>query len=88
MSEISLDESVDISRVGLLYDKLNSLMKGDASITLDLSNISHIDCAGLQLIYAFTQDAKNQGIEIIFDHPSDALITAANTIGLVGYFSK
>jgi len=87
MTEIDLDESVDISRVGLLYDRLGQAFNQSSSVTLKLSSISNIDCAGIQLLYAFTQSARNQGIEIIFSQPSDTLLAAAKSVGLAGYFA-
>jgi len=87
MTEISLDESVDISRVGLLYDRLGQALIQSSPVTLNLSTISNIDCAGIQLLYAFTQSARNKGTEIIFSQPSDTLLAAAKTVGLAGYFA-
>jgi anti-anti-sigma factor len=87
MTEIIIDESVDISRVGLLYDKFGSLLKQSSPITLNLANISHIDCAGIQLIYAFVHTARDHGIDIKFNQASDAFKAAVNTLGLAKYFA-
>jgi anti-anti-sigma factor len=87
MTEIIIDESVDISRVGLLYDKLGSLLKQSSPVALNLANISHIDCAGVQLIYAFIQTGRNQGLEIHLNQASDAFRAAVNTLGLSEYFA-
>lgn len=88
MTEINLDESVDISRVGLLYDRLGQAFNQSSPVTLKLSSITNIDCAGIQLLYAFAQSARIQGMEIIFSQPSDTLLAAAKTVGLAGYFAS
>lgn len=87
MSEIIIDDSVDISRASLLYDKFSPLLKQSSPVQLNLSNISHIDGAGVQLIYAFIQTARNQGLEISLLHASEAFKSAVNTLGLAGYFA-
>lgn len=86
MTEFRFDDIVDISRVGLLYDKIGPSIKDTSSISLDLSAINHIDCAGIQLIYAFTESARKQGIEVELKQASETLLTAAGTLGLADYF--
>ncbi|MBD3609351.1 MAG: STAS domain-containing protein [Gammaproteobacteria bacterium] len=87
MASVTFDESVDISRVGVLYEKLKDALEGSSSIELDLGQIKNIDGAGVQLIYAFYNTAKTQNVSISFKHSSDAFVSALRIMGLENRFA-
>ena len=82
MPEISLGESIDISRVGIVYDELKASLQTSSPISLDISNLTQIDGAGVQLLYAFISAARKQGLDISVSEPSVNLKSAAELLGL------
>lgn len=81
---IHCDETLDIRQVSDLKLRLLQALDAAQSITLQAQNIERADTAGLQLLAAFFIDARAKGIPIAWQQPSQALVKAANLIGLAG----
>lgn len=82
MTELNLGESIDISRVGIVYSELNNTLQASSAVNLNLSEITHIDGAGIQLIYAYLIAARKQDLEVSISEPSASVRTAAEILGL------
>ncbi|MDH5184490.1 MAG: STAS domain-containing protein [Gammaproteobacteria bacterium] len=82
MSELNLGESIDISRVGIAYAELKNSLETSSKVNLNLRDISHIDGAGIQLLYAYITAAKKKGLDISMSEPSASVRSAAESLGL------
>lgn len=82
MSDLNLEESVDISRVGIVYAELKSSLETSSTVNLNISDITHIDGAGIQLLYAYVSAAKKQGLDVVVSEPSASVRSAAEILGL------
>jgi len=82
MSELAVGDSVDISRVGIVYAEMKKSLQTSQAVSLNISEINHIDGAGMQLIYAYLTAAKDQGLELSVSEPSASVRAVAKLLGL------
>lgn len=82
MSELNVGDSVDISRVGIVYTEMKNSLQTSSEVSLNISNINHIDGAGMQLIYAYINAAKNKGLNVSISEPSASVRSVAKILGL------
>lgn len=57
-----------------LKEKLGALLGTESPIEIDLSQVSEIDTAGLQLLLLMQQECTRQKKEIAFKNPSSAVL--------------
>jgi len=57
-------DTVCIGNVGRLKNALSSFLEEGARVKLDFSNVVNIDSIGIQLIIAFTREAKKRSVRI------------------------
>jgi len=82
-TSIACGEYLDIPNIDQISKKLHSALESsDPIIFLDGESIERVDAAGLQLLTAFFNDAKSQGMTLHWHKPSDVLITASRLMGL------
>ena len=79
---IVLDEELHIQDVGVLYERLLSLLETYHTIEIDAASVRVVDTATLQLLVVLKQEAIKLGKEIVFDFPSECFIEAAQLLGL------
>lgn len=82
MSELTIGESIDISRVGIVYAEMKDSLQSSAEVSLNISDITHIDGAGIQLIFAYIKAAKEQGLQLSVSEPSANVRAVAEILGL------
>jgi len=82
VSDLNLGDSIDISRVSIAYAELKASLQSSSTVNLNISDISHIDGAGIQLLYAYIKTAEKQGLNISISEPSASVRTAAEILGL------
>lgn len=82
MPDLNLGESIDISRVSIAYAELKTSLQSSSTVNLDISDIGHIDGAGIQLLYAYINAAKKQGLDVSISEPSASVRAAAEILGL------
>ncbi len=80
--KIILDATLNIQKVGILYEHLLVLLEGQDKIEVDASEVTSIDTATLQLLIVLKQAAIKLHKEVIFDFPSDKFIESAEVLGL------
>ncbi len=81
-SKITLDATLNIQTVGILYDQFEKMLDTQNTIEIDASSVESIDTASLQLITVFKQAGIKLQKEISIDFPSDKFIEAAEILGL------
>jgi ABC-type transporter Mla MlaB component len=81
-SKITLDATLNIQTVGILYDQFEKMLDTQKTIEIDASSVESIDTASLQLITVFKQTGIKLQKEISIDFPSDKFIEAAEILGL------
>jgi len=65
------------------HEQLLRALEDGAAVELDLSGITKIDTAGLQLVLAFVLEMKQQGKTVAVANPSEAVAQGAQSSGLV-----
>ncbi len=68
-----------------LLAALAALASGEA-LTLDLSGVTEIDCAGVQLLLLAQREAGHQGSKLLLQQHSPAVLDAFALLGLAGHF--
>jgi len=81
---ISCEESLDISTVKELHSLLVQVLAAKQPVVLEGAEVTRVDTAALQVLGAFFQDARAQGISVSWQTPSDALKRSAALLGLTG----
>ena len=76
-----LQSTQDISSVAELHKELKSLFKHE-KVVFDASEVERIDTSSLQLLYAFTREAKVNDVEVTWRSPSDAMKKSAGLLGM------
>ena len=69
-----------------LADTLLQPIAGCASLEVDLSEVTEVDTAGLQLLIAAKNEAAAQGKTLHCTGHSEAMLAALDLSGLVGFF--
>ena len=69
---IGLEGNLTIQKVESLYKNFLDKVESPAHLTLDMSNVTNIDFAGLQLLYSLyrTMEESKRKIEIVNIQPS------------------
>jgi len=80
--EISLDSTLNIQSVSVLYDLLLKTLEDHPAIELDASAVKTIDTATLQLFVVLKQESIKLQKEVNFEFPSDNFIDSAKILGV------
>lgn len=83
-----LQDSLDISNVSEARDNILQLLNSGNAIRFDLSSMTEIDTAGVQLILAVRKEAQVQGKECRFVHPSPPVEDVFRALGRGGIFDE
>ena len=83
-AEIALPQNLTIAGLQALHDEMEALIdqKECESISLKGADVSRVDTAGMQLLLAFFQAAKERNLPIKWDGRSDKITSAAELLGL------
>lgn len=81
-SHIVCDEMLDIAVAAELRAHLLEALAEKQPVTLDGGAVERADTAALQVLTAFFQDARSQGIEVQWSSASAALSRAAELLGI------
>ena len=74
--------SLDISNVGELHKQLSQTLEGGQPIVMDASQVERADTAALQMLSAFCQAARTQGVTVTWREPSEVFTGSARLLGL------
>lgn len=85
-SRLSLEGELTIYTAAEQKEKLVALVKGSPLSTLDLSGVTEVDSAGLQLLIMSKLEAERLEHRIEFVNHSDAVIETIELCNLLGLF--
>lgn len=83
-----LGDSLDISAVGEGLDHLLQVVESGTSMEFNLSSVSEIDTAGIQLLLLVRREAQNSGKECRFTQPSAAVREAFELVRRTDFFDE
>jgi len=85
MTEVIIDcgDALGIADVGDLYGRLLTEVAEGHSVQFDISQLERIDGAALQVMYAYSKEARSQGHSLVWKSPSDAFLRSARLLGLL-----
>ena len=85
ISEIQLPAHVTINKVQALQEILEQIAddKNKDRVIIHAAEVERVDTAGIQLLYAFVQEARRRGITLEWDHPSEKIAAAAELLGML-----
>lgn len=83
-NEFHLPDNLTILQAQILHDQFESLVDDEACEQLIVhgKSVERTDTAGLQLLLALVQAARERQIALVWDKPSDNLLASAATLGL------
>jgi len=88
VDSITLQGSLSIIQVRAIYQQLKGALQGGSpTITLDFSEVKHIDTSVLQVLYGFSHAAKQQSVMLHWvgvqekDHITAQQLGIANALG-------
>lgn len=70
-----------------LKEQLLSALDEERSLEIDLSQVTEIDCAGIQLLILAKKERAHSGKALTLTNHSSAVLDAFELLGLVGWFS-
>lgn len=79
---VDCGERLDIAAAGDLHADLVEALGQDRPVQLDVSRLTQVDTAGVQLLVAFTLEAHNKGIRVEWHGSPEPLHQAAHGLGL------
>lgn len=79
-------ESMSIYEAMALRDLFSTTLDNFEQIEVNLSNVTEIDCAGLQLMIALKNDALKQNKSITFTHHSQDVIEFLDLFNITSFF--
>lgn len=79
---VDLGESLDISAVGALRERLLNVLTLNEPVTLDATSVQQLDTAGLQVLCAFARSALEQGVSISWTGQTELIGERARLLGL------
>ncbi|MGH8587209.1 MAG: STAS domain-containing protein [Gammaproteobacteria bacterium] len=82
LDPISLGPSLTIQEALGLKQQLGGILSAGGAVHLDGAAVRSADTAGLQLLVAFSREAKIRHVEIIWRGASEVLLQSAAALGL------
>jgi ABC-type transporter Mla MlaB component len=79
-----VDASLDIQHIEQVAASLMGRLAAPGAVTIDLSRVSNVDTAGVQLLLALCNEASGRGMNLEFRGQSAALTEALSLLGLQG----
>ncbi|MDF4023999.1 STAS domain-containing protein [Luteibacter sp. PPL201] len=79
---LALDADLRIGAAPTLRDALLSALSAGKPVALDGSAVNQIDAAGLQVLAAFSRDARAAGLTVSWSGASDSLHRGVAVLGL------
>ncbi|MGA1874225.1 MAG: lipid asymmetry maintenance protein MlaB [bacterium] len=80
---LGLEGELTIQGVSNLKETLLKHLSEESSLEVNLEGVTHIDTAGLQILYAAQKTAVQQGKVLSLKRPSSAFLEAARLAGLL-----
>jgi len=80
--DIVLDGALGIAEVEAMHQQLSAILDAGVEISIATKNLSSVDAAGVQLLYAFVKEAKIRSLALTWESVSDVLMETATVLGL------
>ena len=78
---VELADVVDISKVENLLETLKKTAEQGGEVNVDVSGVTRIDTAGLQLLYSFQKTLSDHHGKVTLTNPSDEFMQCARVVG-------
>jgi phospholipid transport system transporter-binding protein len=82
LDPMALGPSLTIQEASGLKQQLGGILSAGGAVHLDGAGVRSADTAGIQLLVAFSREAKMRNVEIIWRGASEALLQSAAGLGL------
>lgn len=83
MSHFQLPEDMLADNLATVALQLEAvLVDSPARIEVDAHGLEHVDTAGMQLLYAFVRDARQDGKSVAWKDASSQFVEAARVLGM------
>jgi len=86
--QVTLSESMDISKAHDLKKKLRKALKHKEGVHIDMSKLERIDAAVVQLLMIFSKTAKSAEVHIEWDESSSVFNRAVTILDVSQYFPQ
>lgn len=83
----SIEGEMTIYEAESLWASLQPVITENRPMTLDLSQVSEIDTAGVQILMAVKKHSRSHSWTLSLTHHSEAVLQAMQTMDLIGYFN-
>jgi anti-sigma B factor antagonist len=84
--QLSIEGEMTIYRAAELKQALLAPLEGQALLEVDLSKVTELDTAGVQLLLLAKQTAQAGNNELRLRHPSPAVLEVFELLNLAAYF--
>jgi len=81
--DIVLEGVLGIAEAEAMHHSLTRVLDAHVDIVMHSENLSRVDAAGAQLLYAFVKEAKKRALNLKWASVSDPLRETATTLGLI-----
>jgi anti-anti-sigma factor len=78
----TVDGELTIVTVAAQNQRLQALLTGDAAVSVDLSGVTEVDTAGLQVLLLAVREAERVGVPLQFHSPSAPVRAVLDLTGL------
>tara|TARA_R110002050_G_scaffold268113_1_gene409976 strand:- start:25795 stop:26091 length:297 start_codon:yes stop_codon:yes gene_type:complete len=79
---IDCGDTFDMANVADMYMRMLSHLAEDDLIQFNVSKVERIDTAAMQMIYAFSKEATQQGHILRWEGASDVFVRTAELLGV------
>jgi len=79
---IELAGALGIAEAEAMHQRLSVILDAHVDISIQSENLSRVDAAGAQLLYALVKEAERRSISLKWESVSDALREATDMLGL------
>ena len=80
--DVVLSGRLGIAEAEAMHQQFTQILDAQVDITLTTEDLSRVDAAGVQLLYALVKEAKARSIALCWASVSDGLLEAATALGL------
>ncbi len=78
----TVDGELTIMTIAEQNQRLQALLTGDTAVTVDLSGVTEVDTAGLQVLLLARREAERVGVTLRFHSPSEPVRVVLHLTGL------
>jgi len=81
--DLLLEGSLGIAEAESMHQNLVALLDAQVDVCIESEDLSRVDAAGAQLLYAFIKEAETRSVKVTWKSISDALQETAATLGII-----